>query len=113
MSQATAPRGGSYLLDETVITLAEAARRADTHVSVVYRWIHGGLRGGIKLEACLRGSRWVTSAEGLNRFFDRLTAARRGEPVDAGGVSPPRARTTSERRKSVAAADKLAEALGA
>lgn len=110
MAEERPPVGGSYLLSESVIDLAEAARRSETHVSVVYRWLHQGLRGGIRLEGCLRGSRWVTSAEALNRFFDRLTAARRGESI---GAEAPPARTEARRRLDSEEAGKLCEQLGA
>ena len=100
----------SDLLAETVLTLAEAAKQADTSVSVVYRWINDGLRGGIKLEACLRGSRWVTSAEALGRFYNRLTAARHGEPVDS---TTPHARTAAQRRRDSERAARECAELGA
>lgn len=114
MSQTTAPCGGSYLLAETVRTLDEIAQRNDQHISAVYRWARQGLCGGrARLETYLRGSRWITSEEALIRFFDRVNAIRRGEPVDSGDSPAPLRRSAVARRKAAEAADKLAEALGA
>jgi hypothetical protein len=74
------------LLTERVITLVEAARLVPpgrggrpTHLSTLLRWIHPGVRG-VQLEAARLGGRWVTSREALQRFAERLTAARAGPP---------------------------------
>jgi hypothetical protein len=83
------------LLTERVITLVEAARLVPpgrggrpTHLSTLLRWINPGVRG-VRLEAARLGGRWVTSHEALQRFAERLTAARASPPppVRAGRAS--------------------------
>jgi hypothetical protein len=48
-----------------------------THLSTLLRWILRGARAAsgeiVKLEALRLGSRWVTSAQALQRFAERLT----------------------------------------
>jgi hypothetical protein len=89
------------LLDETPLTLAEAAKALPRlrggkriHLATLYRWISGGVRG-VRLESLRLGRTVVTSREALRRFAERLTAAprpaappataaaRRAERVDA------------------------------
>lgn len=97
----------SDLLAEDTLTIAEAARKAKTHPSRVYSWIKIGLCDGVRLEACLCGSKWLTSEQALSRFFDRLTAARLGRPTEIEGSLP---RTEAQRRRdSEAAARECAE----
>lgn len=50
------------------------------HTSCIYRWAQRGCKG-IRLETIQIGGTSCTSSEALQRFFDRLTAARCGEPV--------------------------------
>jgi hypothetical protein len=64
---------------EEVITLAEAARRLpcrrkgkSTNVATLYRWASTGLHGE-RLEVIRVGGGLCTSAESLQRFFNRLT----------------------------------------
>ena len=66
---------------ERLFSLSEAARLRPpgrrgrpTHTSMLYRWITRGLRGH-RLEAIRLGGQLYTSAEALQRFADRLTAA--------------------------------------
>jgi hypothetical protein len=75
-------------LTETLITLAQAAalpwiprrrgRSGRLHVSTMWRWALKGIRG-IKLEVVKVGGTLCTSAEALQRFFDRLA---NGNAVD-------------------------------
>lgn len=72
---------------ETLIALADVPaqlpdRRGGRrpHVSCIYRWVQRGCRG-IKLEAIQIGGTSCTSLEALQRFFERLTAARHGDPA--------------------------------
>jgi hypothetical protein len=67
-------------LDETLVTLAQAARMLPgrPHISTLWRWYRRGV-GGIKLETILVGGRRFTSAEALSRFTSRATAAASGE----------------------------------
>jgi hypothetical protein len=71
---------------ETLMTLREAAaslprRRGGKKVNVatVYRWALHGFRG-VRLEAIQVGGTKFTSAEALQRFFDRLSDPER-DPV--------------------------------
>jgi hypothetical protein len=96
---------------ERLITLREAAaglpcRRAGrrTHVATIFRWTTVGVRG-VVLESLQVGGVRCTSAEALQRFFERCT--------DQGGGPPaPAARTTAARQRAIAAAEKELERLG-
>jgi hypothetical protein len=74
------------LIDETLISLPQAARRLPpgrrgrpVSLSCVLRWILDGVPGPdgqrVRLEACRLGARWLTSVEALGRFAARLTPA--------------------------------------
>jgi hypothetical protein len=74
------------LLDETLVTLSQSARRvpgyrrdAPTNPSTIWRWITSGvaLPDGtrIRMEAVRCGNRWLTSAEALARFVEAQTVA--------------------------------------
>jgi hypothetical protein len=72
---------------ETVLSLPDAAKRLPKrragvvpHVATLYRWAQKGCKG-IRLETIQIGGTSCTSTEALQRFFDRLTAARSGETV--------------------------------
>jgi hypothetical protein len=78
------------LQSEKLISLADAAklvppgrRGKRTHLSTVLRWVLRGARGPsserVKLEAVRLGGRWLTSAEALQRFAERLTPRLDGE----------------------------------
>lgn len=76
------------LENETVLSLTEAAkqlprRRAGKrpHVATLYRWANRGLRG-IQLETIQVGGTLCTSAEALQRFFERLSSDRRKPDSD-------------------------------
>ncbi len=89
------------LLDESPLTLAEAARALPrlrggkrVHVATLYRWVSRGV-AGVRLESLRLGRTVVTSREALQRFAERLggrtvptspaapAAARREARVDA------------------------------
>jgi hypothetical protein len=98
---------------ETILTLAEAAkslprrrRGRKTHVSTLYRWTVSGCRG-IVLEHIQIGATRATSAEALQRFFERLTNP---EP---GGGNPPLSQSLVQRQRRSEAAAKELERLGA
>jgi len=72
---------------ETVIALADVPVRLPQrrggkkpHISCIYRWAKKGCKG-IRLETIQIGGTSCTSTEALQRFFEKLTAARSGEPV--------------------------------
>jgi hypothetical protein len=89
------------VLGETVLNLAQAAARlpghrdnARLHPVTIQRWILAGIRapGGrlVRLEAVRVGSRWLTSAEAIDRFAAALTSsAEAPEPPRGGGVATP------------------------
>lgn len=87
---------------ETVLTLADAAKRLPTrsgrriHVSTLYRWSQRGCRG-IRLETAQLGGSRITSMQALQRFCERLGAA------DA-RASAPMAVTSARRRREIARA---------
>jgi hypothetical protein len=72
------------LLNEQTMGLGEAARRLPrgrrgrpVTLSCLVRWVLEGVKSPagevVKLEAVRLGGRWVTSAEALQRFAERLT----------------------------------------
>ena len=73
-------RTSSISLDETVLTLPEAAAVIPTQngkkpsVSTIWRWCRKGLRG-VQLEYLRCGRRILTSREALDRFFLALAAS--------------------------------------
>lgn len=96
------------LLNENVISLTEAANTSPLrpHVSTVFRWIQRGVCG-IKLESAMLGGRRVTSREAIQRFSDRVSAARRS----GGDDSPPKRRTERQKQAAIERAEReLAEA---
>lgn len=69
--------------DEQLIPIQEVPRHLPTkstgrrvHISAVYRWIKHGVAGGIRLKTVKMGGSTYTSKEALQRFADRLSAAR-------------------------------------
>ena len=75
------------LQHETILPLTQAAKRIPsnhngkaTHVSTLLRWIQKGVKG-VRLEATRPGGKWVTSAEALQRFSDRLAATHSVDAV--------------------------------
>jgi hypothetical protein len=89
---------------ETLISLADVPahlpnRRGGKrpHVSCIYRWAQRGCKG-IRLEILQCGGTKMTSLEGLQRFFERLTAA-------ASGDQPPM-RSVASRERAVRAAER-------
>jgi hypothetical protein len=89
---------------ETVISLAEAARRLPTRrankrvsTSCVYRWTVQGCRG-VKLAWTQIGATRATSLQALQRFADELEALARREPI----APPP---PVKHRRRAIAAAE--------
>jgi hypothetical protein len=103
------------LTHEQPLPLSEAARRLPpyrgkaTHLSTVLRWVLTGARGPagekIRLEAIRLGGRWLTSAEALQRFAERLTPNLHPAPT-------PAPRTPTARRRASEQAAKKLEALG-
>jgi hypothetical protein len=96
------------LQDEHLMTLAEAANLRPsgrngrpTHVSTVYRWIAGGVRG-VRLESIRLGGTLYTSREAVQRFAERLT---HGPTNAADAIQPPS--MVARRRSAVRAGQEL------
>lgn len=70
-------------VSETLVSLAEAARFLGKHVATAYRWSTAGVRG-VVLETIQVGGTRCTSREAVQRFCERLTAARTWEPRSSG-----------------------------
>jgi hypothetical protein len=105
------------LKTEKGIRLAEAARLVppsrgarSTHISTVLRWIVKGARapagGLVRLEAVRLGGKWITSAEAVQRFCEKLT------PDFEGAQDLPTPRTPGRRRKASERAEKELARLG-
>lgn len=91
------------LSTEMVFPVSEAPKHIPGRPSQasVWRWVLKGV-GGVKLESILIGGKRFVSAEAIQRFCDRRTAA-------ADGVAPP-VRTSRRREREIAAAEReLAE----
>jgi hypothetical protein len=80
----------SRLLDESLISMAQAAKRfppyrggSPTNPSTVWRWVTTGVKlpdgSRLRLEAVRCASRWLTSLEAIGRFVAAQTAAVGGE----------------------------------
>jgi hypothetical protein len=88
------------MLDESIISLAQAARETPTRpdVSTVWRWSLRGIQG-VTLETCLIGGKRCTSREALQRFHERVNAIGQAASVPS-------------RSAAIAKAEKQADALG-
>jgi hypothetical protein len=102
------------LRGEKLISLAAAARllpghRGGNHVhpATLSRWIAKGTRTPdgrlVRLEAVRAGSRWLTTAEAVGRYIERLTPA----------VSTDNLRSPSARRRASDAASRALGEMGA
>ncbi len=94
------------LSEEVPITLREAARTLPggaVHVSTVHRWRLKGCRG-VRLETFLRGGVRHTTREAIERFFATTTAAADGDATPV--------RTSRQRQREIAAAERELEAAG-
>ena len=87
------------LATENVMPLSEAARTLPGRpaVSSVWRWCQKGI-AGVRLESLVVGGRRCVSTESLQRFAERVTAAKEGK-------RPP-SRTSRQRQRAVAEAEK-------
>jgi hypothetical protein len=87
--------------EETVFGLGQAAKYGEQIIgrrlatSTYYRWAQVGVRG-IKLETRCLGGNMFTSLEALERFFDAMTAAKRGQTEPVVKVSTRRKRELAE-----------------
>jgi hypothetical protein len=95
------------LIDETLLSLPQAARRLPpgrrgrpVSLSCILRWILGGVPGPdgrrVRLEAVRLGGRWLTSNEALARFGRALTPRLDDDLVPA-SRNPAQRQRASER----------------
>ena len=84
---------------ETIVTMAEAARRMPgrPNVSTLWRWRKKGING-VKLETIKCGSKRLTSVEAIQRFVAQSTAADQPMPPETASM-PFRGRGGSKRRR--------------
>lgn len=68
--------------NEHLLSFTEAVKTLPSRPSIVtiWRWRNRGVCG-VKLEFVCLGGRTYTSLEALNRFFERVTAAKHGQPA--------------------------------
>jgi hypothetical protein len=95
------------VLDESTLTIAEAARIGRTSFCSVWRWLLRGVPDPqgrrVRLEGVRVGGRWLTSKEALERFAEALTPQWEDD-----ARTPPRTKT-ARRKASQRAAIKLQE----
>src|SRR5688572_1327869 len=86
-------------VDEVPSIVPTARNGRPMHRSAVWRWVSKGLRGPVgervRLEAVRIGRRWVTSHEGLARFFARLTPDPGSSDLAARPTSAPALREST------------------
>jgi hypothetical protein len=103
------------LSSETLLTPSEAARRTRRHVASVYRSFFIGT-GGIFCEHLKIGGKTFTSLEAIQRYAERVTAARlarrAGDSPSTVGTSASVSRTDAARRKADERAKRALEKLG-
>jgi hypothetical protein len=96
------------ILEETTLTIGEAAEIARASFCSLWRWILRGVPGPdgrrIRLEGVRCGGKWLTSKQALERFTAAITP-----PFDTEAISSPR--TPAQRQlASERAAKRLAQA---
>ncbi len=98
---------------ETPISFSQAAKLPNLpirrggkrpHPATIWRWALHGVRG-IKLESIMCGAVRCTSAEALQRFFDRLTAQSEGDP-------PPAPVLSRAKQREIERAERILDAAG-
>lgn len=72
------------------------------HLATVYRWVQHGHKG-VKLETLRLPGSTMTSVEAVQRFLERMTAAREGAPIPM--------RTTRQREAAMNRARKELDAM--
>ena len=93
------------IANENVVSIAEAPQHIPGRPSLatVWRWVLNGTRAG-KLESFRVGGRRFTSLESIQRFAEQSTAAADGDATPA--------RTSRQREREVAAAERACERAG-
>lgn len=113
---------------DRLLSLSEAAKVIPAvegrkpHASTLWRWMRKGLKG-IKLDFVRVGHRICTTPEAIARFMERLAeadaddvgplaAASKSAPNAPTNTSSPKPRTTKQRERDIAAAQKVLDAAG-
>ena len=91
----------SVLLNESRVSLTKLAREQGVHVSTVWRWALRGVRGH-RLECFSLGGRRYTTREAFERFIAHTTTK-----------GCPRPETPRQRQRSIDAAERELDQLGA
>ena len=92
------------VLADSRLSFSAAARHAGVSLPTIWRWALRGVRGAVLESACLGGKRY-TSLEALEHFAAATTSAALGTP-------PPASRTTAQRQRDIAAAERDLAAAG-
>ena len=83
------------LLNEPRISLADLAKRENVNICTAWRWATRGV-AGVRLETFAIGHRRYTTSPGaFERWVERVTAAKTGQPVPSRSS---RQRETDQRR---------------
>ena len=103
--------GETLSLRDAAAWIASATGSPEPHVSTVHRWAVRGVRG-VRLGATRVGARFLTTANDLAEFLDRLNASP-GASIGQQSYSPVPSYTEAVRQKQVEAAceelDRLCE----
>jgi hypothetical protein len=67
------------LMQETRLLLSALAKREDVNVCTTFRWVQRGV-AGVRLESFARGRSRFTTVEAFERWVERVTAAKNGQP---------------------------------
>jgi hypothetical protein len=85
------------LLQETRLSIAQAAKLLGVDRATVWRWTLRGVQG-VRLESILLGGRRFTTRQAVERFVERRSGSQQ--------PSPPPGSTQTSRRRAIDAAEK-------
>lgn len=87
------------LSDVPALPIVPRRRGKKLHLATVHRWASPHGVRGVRLETIVCGGALCTSAAAVALFFERLTAARNGEPVPV--------RTRRQRERAIKQAEQV------
>lgn len=96
---------------ETLLTLAETARRLKVSPVTVWRWVRRGSLG-VLLAARKVGGYWHTSEEAIQRFCDAVTLAALGVQTPTQATTPSFSQRASSRDRQIRDAEREFRAEG-
>ena len=70
----------SNLMNETRILLSALAKSEIVIICTPFRWVRRGV-AGVRLESFARGHSRFTTVEAFERWVERVTAAKNGQPI--------------------------------